>query len=263
MAEVTLALDDYQPLPAAKAIAALVDDLSNWYVRANRRRFWRTDPTIGAADSLSAQATLYEALTTVSLLIAPFCPFLAEKMWRELIAAGEADSVHLAPWPEADMTAIDRELEASMELARRLVSLGRSARGHAGMRVRQPLRRALVALPPDSPPLLEELVAEELNVDDVERVDRMSQLVSFELVPNFRLLGPRLGETVKEVRPALARADAAALVEQLERQGSCRARAPRRARRVRARRDRGAGAGKGGFCCFPGGRRSRGLRPRD
>ena len=220
VAEVTLALDDYQPLPAAKAIAALVDDLSNWYVRANRRRFWRTDPSIGAADSLSAQATLYEALTTVSLLIAPFCPFLAEKMWRELIAAGEADSVHLARWPKADMTAIDRELEASMELARRLVSLGRSARGHAGMRVRQPLRRALVALPPESPPLLEELVAEELNVDDVERVDRMSQLVSFELVPNFRLLGPRLGETVKEVRPALARADAAALVEQLERHGS-------------------------------------------
>ena len=220
VAEVTLALDDYQPLPAAKAIAALVDDLSNWYVRANRRRFWRTDPTIGAADSLSAQATLYEAITTVSLLIAPFCPFLAEKMWRELIAASEADSVHLAPWPEADLTAIDRELEASMELARRLVSLGRSARGHAGMRVRQPLRRALVALPPDSPPLLEELVAEELNVDDVERVDRMSQLVSFELVPNFRLLGPRLGEMVKEVRPALARADATALVEQLERQGS-------------------------------------------
>ncbi len=226
VAEVTVALDDYQPLPAAKAIAGLVDDLSNWYVRANRRRFWRTDPSIGAADSLSAQATLHEALVTISLLMAPFCPFLAEKMWRELTDAGEADSVHLARWPEADVTAVDPELESAMELARRLVSLGRSARAHAGARVRQPLRRALVALPPDSPPLLEELVAEELNVDDVERVDRMSQLVSFELVPNFRLLGPRLGEAVKEVRPALARADAAALVEQLEREGSVRLELP-------------------------------------
>jgi isoleucyl-tRNA synthetase len=220
VAEVTAALDDYQPLPAAKAIAGLVDDLSNWYVRANRRRFWRTDPSIGAADSLSAQATLHEALVTISLLMAPFCPFLADRMWRELTDAGETDSVHLARWPEADMTAIDPELESAMELARRLVSLGRSARAHAGVRVRQPLQRALVALPPDSPPLLEELVAEELNVDHVERVDRMSQLVSFELAPNFRLLGPRLGESVKDVRPALARADAAALVEQLERQGS-------------------------------------------
>jgi len=226
VAAVTGALDDYQPLPATQAIGSLVDDLSNWYVRANRRRFWRTDPSIGTADSLSAQATLHEVLTTIALLMAPFCPFLAEKMWRELTGAGEADSVHLAPWPEADVTAVDPELELAMELSRRLVSLGRSARAHAGVRVRQPLRRALVALPPDSPRLLERLVAEELNVDEVERADRLSDLVSFELVPNFRLLGPRLGEAVKEVRPALARGDAAALVDQLERQGSLRLELP-------------------------------------
>ena len=220
VAEVTAALDDYQPLPAARAIGSMVDDLSNWYVRANRRRFWRTDPSIGPADSLSAHATLHEALVTISLLMAPFCPFLAERMWRELTGPGESDSVHLARWPDADVVAVDPALESAMELARSLVSLGRSARAHAGVRVRQPLRRALVALPPDSPRLLEDLVAEELNVDTVVRADRLSELVSFELVPNFRLLGPRLGEAVKEVRAALARADAAPLVDQLEQHGS-------------------------------------------
>ncbi len=220
VAEVTAALHDYQPLPAARAIGSMVDDLSNWYVRANRRRFWRTDPSIGPADSLSAHATLHEALVTISLLMAPFCPFLAERMWRELTGPGEADSVHLARWPEADVVAVNPALESAMELARSLVSLGRSARAHAGVRVRQPLRRALVALPPDSPRLLEDLVAEELNVDTVVRADRLSELVSFELVPNFRLLGPRLGEAVKEVRAALARADAAPLVDQLEQHGS-------------------------------------------
>ncbi len=220
VAQVTGALEDYQPLPAARAIGSMVDDLSNWYVRANRRRFWRTDPAIDGVDSLSAQATLYEALTTIALLLAPFCPFLAEKMWRELTGAPEAGSVHLARWPKGDVSAFDPELEAAMELARRLVSLGRSARAQSGVRVRQPLRRALVALPPDSPQLLEDLVAEELNVDEVAAADRMSELVSFELVPNFRLLGPRLGEAVKEVRSVLARADAAALVDELESRGS-------------------------------------------
>jgi isoleucyl-tRNA synthetase len=222
VAEVTAALDDYQPLPAAKAIGALVDDLSNWYVRANRRRFWRTDPSVDDAGSLSAQAALHEALVKISLLMAPFCPFLAEKMWRELTGADDAGSVHLASWPEADASHTDPELEAAMDLARRLVSLGRSARAQSGIRVRQPLRRALVALPPDSPRLLEDVVAEELNVDEVVTAHGIGELVSFELVPNFRLLGPRLGDAVKEVRPALARADAAVVVDELERHGLVR-----------------------------------------
>ncbi len=220
--EVTAALDDYQPLPAAKAIGALVEELSNWYVRANRRRFWRTDPSIGAVGSLSAHAALHEALVTISLIMAPFCPFLADRMWRELTGADEAGSVHLAEWPQADPTAVDPVLEAAMVLARRLVSLGRAARSQAGVRVRQPLRRALVALPPDAAQLLGPLVAQELNVDEVVLVERVSELVSLELVPKFALLGPRLGEAVKDLRPALARSDAAALADELERQGSIR-----------------------------------------
>ena len=222
VAAVTAALDDYQPLTAVNAIAELVDDLSNWYVRATRRRFWRTDPNLAASDGLAAHATLYEALHTVALLLAPFCPFLAERLWTDLTGSEESDSVHLARWPEADATAIDPTLEASMELTRHLVSIGRSSRAQAGVKVRQPLRQALVALPPDSPALLEQLMAEELNVDEVVRSDRMSELLAFELVPNFRLLGPRLGEAVKHVRGALAQIDPAAAVEALENGGAIR-----------------------------------------
>jgi isoleucyl-tRNA synthetase len=222
VAAVTEALEDYQPLSAADAIADLVDDLSNWYVRSNRRRFWRTDPTLAATDGLAAHATLHEALVTVALLLAPFCPFLAERLWTDITGAEESDSVHLAAWPTVDRSAIDAELERSMALTRHLVSIGRASRAQAGVKVRQPLRRALIALPPDSPALLEDLVAEELNVDEVVRSDRMSELLAFDVVPNFRLLGPRLGEAVKHVRPALAQADPAALVDAVEKGATIR-----------------------------------------
>jgi isoleucyl-tRNA synthetase len=218
----TAALDDYQPLPAATALGELVDDLSNWYVRCNRRRFWRTDPSLAPADALAAHATLHEALVTVALLLAPFCPFLAERMWSELSGSPEEASVHLARWPEVDQEAAAPDLEEQMALARHLVSLGRGARAQAGVKVRQPLRRALVALPPDSPALLSDLVAEELNVDSVEEADRIGELLSFDLVPNFRVLGPRLGEAVKSLRSALARVDAHQVVDRLEDGGTFR-----------------------------------------
>ncbi|MGH9205178.1 MAG: class I tRNA ligase family protein, partial [Acidimicrobiales bacterium] len=160
--ESTGALEDYQPLQAASFIAALVDDLSNWYVRCTRRRFWRTDPGLLPGDGLAAQATLHEALTAIALMMAPFCPFLADRMWLELTGAGEDASVHLAEWPRADPEAVDPVLVGEMDLARHLVSLGRAARAQAGVKVRQPLRRALVVLPPDSPNLMDHLVAEEL-----------------------------------------------------------------------------------------------------
>ena len=147
MVETTEALTDYEPLAAATALGGLVDDLSNWYVRRSRRRFWRTDPNAPPGDTLAAQATLHTVLTTVSLLLAPFCPFVADTMWRHLTEADEDESVHLADWPAADIAHIDADLEAQMALARRLTSLGRAARGEASVKVRQPLSRALVFLP--------------------------------------------------------------------------------------------------------------------
>jgi isoleucyl-tRNA synthetase len=215
-AEATEALSSYEPLAAATALGDLVDDLSNWYVRRSRRRFWRTDPDAPAGDTLAAQATLHEVLSTVGLLLAPFCPFVADVLWRHLTGAAEDESVHLADWPEVDRARIDRELEAQMALARRLTSLGRAARSEASMKVRQPLSRALVFLPVGSPDILVEIVADELNVDEIDTADELSDVIQFELVPNFKTLGPRLGEKVKELKAALAALDTGAAAARLE-----------------------------------------------
>jgi isoleucyl-tRNA synthetase len=213
---VTAALDAYEPLDGATALAELVDDLSNWYVRRSRRRFWRTDPDAPQSDSLAAQATLYEALTTLSKLFAPLCPFLAERLGFALGIVEQGDSIHLADWPHAREETVDAELEEQMALSRRLSSLGRAARAEAGVKVRQPLGRALVFLAPGASDLLPGIVEDELNVDEVVVAKELGEVLAFELVPNFKTLGPRLGEGAKELRPALARLDAAAAAKDLE-----------------------------------------------
>jgi isoleucyl-tRNA synthetase len=215
-AAVTVALETYEPLNAATALAALVDDLSNWYVRRSRRRFWRTDPDAPAGDTLAAQATLHTVLTTLSLMLAPLCPFVSDTMWRDLTSAADDESVHLADWPAAVSTLVDPELEAQMALARRLTSLGRAARSEAGVKVRQPLSRALVFLPPDAPEILRDIVADELNVDEIDTGDELSDVLTFELVPHFPTLGPRLGERVKDLKSALAVLDGVAAASALE-----------------------------------------------
>jgi isoleucyl-tRNA synthetase len=216
VAVVTTSLSTYEPLDAAGALGSLVDDLSNWYVRRSRRRFWRTDPDAPAGDTLAAQATLHEVLTTLSLLLAPFCPFVADSMWRALVGSGDDQSVHLADWPEPSGAAVDRDLEAQMALARRLTSLGRAARSEAGVKVRQPLARALVFLPADAPAILHDMVSEELNVDAIDVAHDVSEVLEFELAPNFKTLGPRLGEQAKDLKPALAALDGAEAAATLE-----------------------------------------------
>ncbi len=213
---VTAALEGYEPLAGTAALSQFVDDLSNWYVRRSRRRFWRTDPTAPASDSLSAQATLLEVLRRVTLLVAPFCPFLAERLYRELFGASDDDSVHLADWPVAAPQRRDSALESSMEVARRLTSLGRAARADAGVKVRQPLSRALVFLAAGDVMPPAGVVEDELNVDALEYGTELAEVLSFELVPNFRSVGPRLGEAVKELRTALAALDTSAAAAALE-----------------------------------------------
>lgn len=207
VAQVTASLEDYEPLAAASPIGALIDDVSNWYVRRSRRRFWRTDPTAPPSDSLAAQATLLEVLTLIVEMLAPFTPFVADTIWRGLTDTAEADSVHLGLWPTATTSLIDPDLEASMDVARRLTSLGRAARADAGVKVRQPLSRALYFIPPGSPQAPVGIVEEELNVDRLEEAGELSLVLDFELVPNFKTVGPRLGESVKFLKPALARLD--------------------------------------------------------
>jgi isoleucyl-tRNA synthetase len=204
----TEALDGYEPLGGTDALVELVDDVSNWYVRSNRRRFWRTDPSVPRSDSLAAQATLLEVLQRVTLLLAPFCPLLTERLYQELFPVSDFDSVHLEDWPRAHLERRDEGLEASMAVARRLTSLGRAARAEAGVKVRQPLARALVFLPTNAPHPPAGVVEEELNVDHLEYGQELAEVLSFELVPNFRSVGPRLGEAVKELRGALSALDA-------------------------------------------------------
>jgi len=213
---VTTALEGYEPLGATDALSELVDDLSNWYVRRSRRRFWRTDPHAPRSDSLAAHATLLETLQRITLLLAPFCPFLTESLYRALNDVGDDASVHLENWPTGDPGRRDLELEASMDVARRLTSLGRAARAEAGVKVRQPLARALVFLAPGSPHPPDGVVEDELNVDALEYGTELAQVLSFELVPNFRAVGPRLGEAVKDLKPALAALDSLASARALE-----------------------------------------------
>ena len=219
---VTTSLDGYEPLAATGPLSELIDDLSNWYVRRSRRRFWRTDPSAPASDSLAAQATLLTVLRTLTSLMAPFTPFVAERLYHELFEVAESDSVHLTDWPERVPGRRDVALEESMDVARRLTSLGRAARAEAGVKVRQPLARALVFVPTGAPRPPEGVVEDELNVDALEFGGDLGDVLSFEIVPNFRLVGPLLGEAVKELKPALAKLDSAAAADALESGGTVR-----------------------------------------
>jgi isoleucyl-tRNA synthetase len=197
-------MDAYDATGAGRQIARFVDDLSNWYVRLARRRF-RGPGGVPSADAPSAHRTLYECLTTVCRLLAPFTPFVTESIWRNLVREGP-ESVHLADYPEPDRGARDQGLEGAMDAARRIVSLGRTVRTEAGVKVRQPLPRAIVHAGGGSEKALEpllDLVAEELNVAEVTVVESAETLAGWRAVPNFRVLGPRLGKAVQEVARAL------------------------------------------------------------
>jgi isoleucyl-tRNA synthetase len=209
----TAALDGFDALGAAQALESLVDDLSNWYVRRSRPRFWKSaDP--------AAHATLHECLETVSRLLAPMCPFTPDELYRNL--ARTTDSVHLADWPVADTSAVDPALEQGMTVARQVVTLGRATRDDAKLGVRQPLPRAFVRLP-DDVELSDELVAEiadELNVKRVEIVVDLGGLVDEVVVPNFRRLGPRVGPRMPAVKAALGALDGTSVREAFETDGS-------------------------------------------
>ncbi|HET6748589.1 MAG TPA: isoleucine--tRNA ligase [Actinomycetes bacterium] len=208
VAEVTERLDGYDPAAAGRRLTAFVDDLSNWYVRLSRRRFWR-----GAGeDSEAAFRTLWTCLRTLALLLAPYTPFTAERLWQGLAVAVDPegpDSVHLADWPQPDRSAVDPELSAALAEVRRLVGLGRQARTEARVKVRQPLARALIAVPDqvrDGVAGLLDLVAAELNVKQVGFAEGQDGLVAFRLEPRFRALGPRFGRDAQAVAAALRQA---------------------------------------------------------
>jgi isoleucyl-tRNA synthetase len=219
--ETTEGLDEFDPTRGGRRLDRFVDDLSNWYVRRSRRRFWRSGEDM---DTRAAFRTLWECLVTVAQLSAPYTPHVSDALYMNLTGPlGDAPgSVHLTDWPKPNDDHVDDELRRSMGLVRKLVTLGRSARTDAKVRVRQPLTRALVVIPSTDVDLLQglqDLIAEELNVRHIEIVSGLADLVTYSVKPMFKALGPRFGARVKDVATALARADGRAIVEAIESSG--------------------------------------------
>jgi isoleucyl-tRNA synthetase len=214
---VTEAMERFDTQRAGALLSSYVDDLSNWYVRRSRRRFWAGDP--------APLATLHECLYVVTLLMAPLVPFITERVWQDVFRSSSeelTESVHLAAWPRVDGSLVDDDLGEQMSLARRLVELGRAARADAKVRTRQPLSRALVGSAAWSR-LDEEMrreVGEELNVETVEPLSSAgADLVDHSAKGNFRALGKRFAKQTPAVAAAIAAADAAELAASLAADG--------------------------------------------
>jgi isoleucyl-tRNA synthetase len=207
------ALENFDSQEAGQLLAAFIDDLSNWYVRRSRRRFWDGDEV--------ALNTLYFCLKNLNLLLAPMVPFIAEHVWQSLIKVAEADqveSVHLADFPVANKKMIDENLSTSVALSRRLVELGRSARAESGVKIRQPLSRALVSAPGWAK-ISEEIkthIAEELNILKLDGIHvAEADLVDVSVKANFRTLGTKFGADVQIIAKAITSANHSEMVKHL------------------------------------------------
>ncbi len=232
-------LDAFDHFTACGELIAFVDSLSNWYVRRSRDRFWSSADTGVDADEQSLRSkydaywTLYECLVTVTKLIAPFTPFLAESFWQRLvdIRRDGVESVHLTDYPKADAALINEKQSQEMKLLREIVSLGRAARSGAGLKVRQPLSGMKVLFSSDETAKIFsggdveasiQIVQEELNIKDMQVLaDRsgFDQYVSFVVLPDFKKLGPKLGKKLPAVKKWLAEADGGSLLAEMEKNG--------------------------------------------
>jgi len=219
------ALEGFDTARAGGVIATFIDDLSNWYVRRSRRRFWDGDP--------AALTTLHEAITTLTLVMAPMTPFITERVWQDLVRptspggsapeGSAAESVHLADWPTADPDLVDDQLAEQMSQVRRLVELGRAARAESGVKTRQPLSRALVSAPgwESVPSDLQQELATELNVLSLAPLGTEGQdLVHVSAKANFRALGKRFGSQTPRVAEAISATDPEAMQAALAASGT-------------------------------------------
>lgn len=227
VAESTRFLEDSDAYSVTLSVETLLDDLTNWYVRRSRRRFWKSEQD---ADKNAAYATLYYVLVRLTKLLAPMTPFITEVMYQNLVRSVRPEaheSVHHCDWPVAAMETVDAELLRQMDLARRVASLGLGARGSANIKVRQPLAKALAyvadAQSADGAPNgagqlsaeLADIVRDELNVKELAFVNDEAALVTYRVVADGRQLGPKFGPRFPQVRAALAAADAAAVVRRV------------------------------------------------
>ena len=217
-------MENYHLTNAPRTIEAFVDDLSNWYVRRSRDRFWGAE---AGPDKQAAYATLYEVLVTVAKLAAPFTPFLSDELYRNLVCSLDPDappSVHLAEYPVADISLKDTQLETDMAFTREVISMGHAARNKSGIKTRQPLAEftlgGLSDAEKETVNRLSELIHDELNVKAIAFVENLDAFAQVTLKPNFRVLGPKYGKGVQAIAKALATADAMQLKTELEANGS-------------------------------------------
>ena len=202
--EVDEKLANYDITNAALIIESFTDELSNWYVRRNRERFWSTELN---EEKIGAYCTLYKVLTTLIKVAAPFVPFMTDEIYQNLVVGldkNAEESVHLCLWPEVDETAINKELEKEMDLAYKIVKLGRSARNSANIKNRQPLSEMLISVD-TLPQYYEDIVKEELNVKQIELGAEMSQYVNFEIKPNLPVLGKEYGRLIPRIKQEIAK----------------------------------------------------------
>jgi isoleucyl-tRNA synthetase len=226
ISEVREQMEGFDCTTAARAIADYTEELSNWYVRLNRRRFWDGDH--------AALETLRFCLGETAKMLAPFTPFIADEIYANLLFGeetglqqpvaqwtnAEPDSVHLCDFPEVDENLVDDQLEAGMEAVRRTVELGRAARAQAKVKLRQPLRKAIVVASDaerESIERLAEVVASELNVKELDFVRSEAELVSYRVKPNYRSLGPRFGKNMPQAAAAIEALSAVAVADAVER----------------------------------------------
>ena len=206
--EVSKNLDEYEPTKAARAISDFVgDNLSNWYVRLNRKRFWGGEMN---ADKLSAYQTLYQCLETIALLIAPVAPFYADMLYRDLtsVTRGNLKSVHLAHFPEADVSVINKQLEEQMGLAQDITSMVLSLRRKENIKVRQPLGSIMIPAIDDKQKTdieaMSALILNEVNVKNIKFVSNDEGILVKRVKPDFKKLGPKFGKLMKQVAAAVA-----------------------------------------------------------
>lgn len=216
--KVDTALEGFDSQIAGKELAKFIDDLSNWYVRRSRRRFWDGD--------LAALGTLHECLVTLTQLLSPLVPFITEQVWQELVRPTDPSaetSVHLTNFPVVNSASINVHLGEEVALTRRIVELGRATRAESGIKIRQPLGRALIAASgwATLPEQMREQIADELNVLELQDIATADgDLVSISIKANFKTLGAKFGGAVQEIAKAIAAADATTLVKTLRKSGT-------------------------------------------
>ncbi len=220
IAEVDADMASYKIPESGKALQAFVDDLSNWYVRRCRSRFWAKGME---QDKVNAYMTLYTSLVTLCKLAAPMIPFMTEEIYQNLVVSVDPnapESIHLCDYPKEDPAMIDAELEANMKHVLDIVVLGRAARNESGIKNRQPIGRMIVKAPFDVPSFYQDIITDELNVKKMELSDEADSFISYTFKPQMRTVGPKFGKLLGGIRKLLSEIDGKAAMKELNEDGT-------------------------------------------